>query len=198
MKWLELCVPFPVSASNFWVAANSMISPLNTGDVITEDVIVQALESDEDKTFFNENFPFRAPWHGQTQTPTAKQWIDMKTRTITIVTNEIIRIAMDCMQRYNPNWRPEHFKACHAEKSPGNHWFQNNQRPLIVGSDQGHVIQIVNKLIQAGVSPGDIICVVWKSFVEIPITKKPANACWSKVALWFFVTNVCHNFSILA
>jgi len=158
MKWLELCVPFPVSASNFWVAANSMISPLNTGDVITEDVIVQARESEEDKTFFNKNFPFRAPWHGQTQTPTAKQWIDMKTRTVTIVTNEIIRITMECMQRYNHNWRTEHFKACHAEKIPGNHWLQNNQRPLIVGSDQGHVVQIVKKLIQAGVSPGDIIC----------------------------------------
>ena len=73
MKWLELCVPFPVSASNFWVAANSMISPLNTGDVVTEDVIVQARESEEDKAFFNMNFPFRAPWHGQTHTPTAKE-----------------------------------------------------------------------------------------------------------------------------
>jgi hypothetical protein len=38
MQWLRLCVPFPTSASIFWVAANSMVSQLNTGDVATEDI----------------------------------------------------------------------------------------------------------------------------------------------------------------
>ena len=33
-----------------------MISPLNTGDVVTVDVEIQAPESDNDKAFFKQNF----------------------------------------------------------------------------------------------------------------------------------------------
>jgi superfamily II DNA or RNA helicase len=160
MQWLRLCVPFPVSASNFWVAANSMISPLNTGDVVVEDLILQAPESDEDKTFFKQNFPARAPWHGQLAVPTVQQWSHMKTRTGTIVTNEIVRMAAELVERHIEDDRARHSTDCAREKAdPESAWDQNYQRPLIVASSQAHAVEIVHKLLHAGVSAGDILCV---------------------------------------
>ena len=159
MQWLRLCVPFPVSPTNLWVAMNSMISPLNTGDVVTEDIVMQAIESAADTAFFNANFPRRAPWYGQTDVPTSDQWRDMRLRTDQIVTNELVRMTTVLVQRHPANWRSEHRAACVREKSPGNHWHSNSQRPLVVASDSGHAVQIVNKLLQNGVSPDDILCV---------------------------------------
>ena len=159
IQWLRLCVPFPVSATNLWVAMNSMVSPLNTGDVITEDIVMQAVESVADTVFFKANFPRRTPWYGQTDVPTSDQWRDMRLRTNVIVTNELVRMAAALVQRHPANWRSEHRVACLREKSPGNHWHSNSQRPLVVASDSGHAVHIVNKLLQTGVSPDDILCV---------------------------------------
>jgi len=160
MQWLRLCVPFPVSASNFWVAANSMVSPLNTGDVIVEDLVVQAPETDEDKAFFKQNFPARAPWHGQLAVPTAQQWSRMKTRTTEIVTNEIVRLAAELVARHPNDGLSHHSSDCAREKSqPESAWQLNYQRPLVVASSSGHVVQIVQKLLQRGISAEDILCV---------------------------------------
>ena len=161
MQWLRLCVPFPVSASNFWVAANSMVSPLNTGDVIVEDIVLQAPESDEDKAFFKHHFPARAPWHGQLSFPTTQQWSQMKTRTTQIVTNEIVRMAAELVARHPGDGTASHSEDCAREKNPrdGTTWDTNCQRPLVVASSQAHAVQIVTKLLQAGVSSEDILCV---------------------------------------
>ena len=160
MQWLRLCVPFPVSASNFWVAANSMVSPLNTGDVIVEDLVVQAPETDEDKAFFKQNFPARAPWHGQLAVPTVQQWSRMKTRTTEIVTNEIVRLTAELVARHPNDGLARHSSDCAREKSqPESAWQLNYQRPLVVASSSGHVVQIVQKLLQRGVSAEDILCV---------------------------------------
>lgn len=159
MQWLRLCVPFPVTAGNFWVAANSMISPLNTGDVIIEDVEMQAPESDNDKAFFKQNFPSRAPWHGMTGQPSPRQWIDMRHRTNEIVTREIVRVALSCYRRHPENWREEHFESVTRERSPGTHWQQNSQRPMIVAASSAHVVQIADQLLVAGVEPASVLCV---------------------------------------
>ena len=160
MQWLRLCVPFPVSASNFWVAANSMVSPLNTGDVIVEDLILQAPETDGDKAFFKQNFPARAPWHGQMAVPTAKQWSHMKTKTNEIVTNEIVRMAAELVDRHLEDGIARHSIDCAREKmDPDSAWDQNYQRPLIVASSQAHAVEIVNKLLLTGVSAKHILCV---------------------------------------
>ena len=159
MQWLRLCVPFPVSASNFWVAANSMISPLNTGDVIVEEQVVQAHETAEEKAFFKYNFPSRAPWHGQTDVPTVQQWSDMKTKTNEIVTKEIVLRASELVRRHVSDGLARHPGECTREKGQGDHWNQNNQRPLVVASSQAHVVQIVIKLLQANVPSKDILCV---------------------------------------
>ena len=158
MEWLRLCVPFPVRASNFWVAANSMVSQLNTGDVITEDVEIQAFESEEDKLFFRQRFPFRAPWHGQTTAPTRSQWLDMRNRTDEIVTNEMVRISALLVGRHPVDWRAEHLVACERDRVADDCWDRCSQRPLVVASCQGHVIQIVDKLLSAGIPPRDILC----------------------------------------
>jgi len=157
MEWLRLCVPFPVRASNFWVAANSMVSQLNTGDVVTTDVDIQALESEEDRLFFRQRFPSRAPWHGQTAAPTRLQWLEMRNRTDAIVTNELVRISVQLIAQQPTAWREEHALACEREKvSDG--WQQNSQRPLVVASCQGHAVQIIDQLLAAGVLPQEILC----------------------------------------
>lgn len=159
MQWLRLCVPFPVTAANFWVAANSMISPLNTGDVVTVDVEIQAPESDNDKAFFKQNFPSRPPWHGMTSQPSPQQWIDMRHRTNQIVTQEMVRLAVECYNRHPQNWRDEHFQAVSREKTQASWWLQNSQRPLMVAASSAHVVQIADLLLAAGVSAEDILCV---------------------------------------
>lgn len=169
MQWLRLCVPFPVSSTNLWVAMNSMVSPLNTGDVKTTDIVVQARETDDDRAFFKANFPKRAPWHGNTDTPTSDQWRDMRLRTNRIVTSELVRMAAYLVRRrivdtstgLTMDWRAEHGQACERDKLPGDHdgWDQHSQRPLVVASDLGHVVEIVNGLIAANVAPADILCV---------------------------------------
>merc|ERR1719233_2628049 len=35
IKWLRMCVPFPINSRNFWVAANAMIAKLATTEVKT-------------------------------------------------------------------------------------------------------------------------------------------------------------------
>lgn len=160
MQWLRLCVPFPVSASNFWVAANSMISPLNTGDVVVENLIVQAPETDQDKAFFKQYFPARAPWHGQLAVPTVQQWTAMKTRTTQIVTDEIVRLSAELVARHPNDGLARHSSDCAREKNhPETAWSLNYQRPLVVASSSGHVVQIINKLLEAGVSEEVILSV---------------------------------------
>ena len=159
MEWLRLCVPFPVRASNFWVAANSMVSQLNTGDVVTEEVEIQAFESSEDHLFFKQSFPSRAPWHGQTPAPTRSQWLEMRNRTDEIVTNELVRISATLLGRHPVDWRAEHLVACELEKVNATAaWHQNSQRPLVVASCQAHAVQIVDKLLSAGIPPSEILC----------------------------------------
>ena len=158
MQWLRLCVPFPVRASNFWVAANSMISPLNTGDVVTEDVVVQAPESLEERAFFKARFPSRAPWHGQLSAPTREQWLDLRNKTDAIVSQEIVRIAVHLVARHPQNWREEHAFACETEKQgASDHFEQHSQRPLVVASCQAHAVLLVHKLLAVGISASDIL-----------------------------------------
>jgi superfamily II DNA or RNA helicase len=158
IQWLRLCVPFPVRASNFWVAANSMISPLNTGEVVTQDIVVQAPETMEEKAYFKSLFPSRAPWHGQLSTPSHRQWLEMRTKTDEIVTKYVIRLARQMISRHPTNWRAEHFMACSVErKSPEGHFEQHSQRPLIVASCQAHAVEIVHGLLQSGVLASDIL-----------------------------------------
>lgn len=158
MQWLRLCVTFPVRASNFWVAANSMISPLNTGDVVTEDVVVQAPESPEERAFFKSLFPSRAPWHGQLSAPTREQWLDLRNKTDTVVSQEIVRMVASLVVRHPQNWREEHVFACTVEKqTPSGHFEQHSQRPLVVASCQAHAVQLVHKLLAAGILASEIL-----------------------------------------
>lgn len=160
IQWLKLCVPYPISAKNFWVAANSMISPLNTGNVKTEEIIIQAHESDEDKSFFRNNFPERAPWYGKTPFPTVKQWQDMRMRTNYIVTEQIVNTAAKLILKHHDNGIKSHKMDIELEKNnPTKSWELNHQRPLIVASSQAHVVIIVNKLLKSNVQPKDILCV---------------------------------------
>ena len=150
MEWLRLCVPFPVTASNFWTAANSMVSQLNSGDVRVTDEVVDVPQTPEDTLVFKENFPTRAPWYGKTEVPTREQWLHMRTKTNDICDSKIIEMTAHMVAQHPTNWREDHAQALQGNSK--------SQRPLIVAQDQSHALRLVDRLL-SHVSPTDILLV---------------------------------------
>jgi hypothetical protein len=139
MEWLRLCVPFPVTASNFWVAANSMVSQLNSGDVRVTEEVVDVPQTPKDTLFFKNNFPARAPWHGKTEVPTRAQWTKMRAKTNEICDSKIVHMASQMVAQHPTNWREDHAHALQDNS--------NSQRPLVVAQDQKHACHLIDKLL---------------------------------------------------
>jgi len=150
MEWLRLCVPFPVTASNFWTAANSMVSQLNSGDVRVTDEVVDVPQTPEDTLIFKKNFPTRAPWYGKTEVPTREQWLHMRAKTNDICDSKIIKMTAHMVAQHPTNWREDHAQALQGNSK--------SQRPLIVAKDQSHALRLVDRLL-SHVSPTDILLV---------------------------------------
>ena len=150
MEWLRLCVPFPVTASNFWVAANSMVSQLNSGDVRVTEETVDVKMSTTDAEFFNKNFPARAPWYGKTEAPTREQWLEMRIKTNGICDRKMVELACKMYKEHPKTWREDHYRALQGESV--------SQRPLIVAQDQRHACRLIDQLLPT-VNASDILLV---------------------------------------
>ena len=150
MEWLRLCVPFPVTASNFWTAANSMVSQLNSGDVRVTDEVIDVPQTVEDTLFFKENFPARAPWYGKTEVPTREQWLQMRAKTNDICDTKIVEMSTKMVAEHPKDWRQDHYQALQGNSA--------SQRPLIVAQDQRHACRLIGRLIQQ-VPAADILLV---------------------------------------
>jgi hypothetical protein len=151
MEWLRLCVPFPVTASNFWTAANSMVTQLNSGEVQVTEETLDVEMSVTDQEFFKKHFPARAPWYGKTETPTREQWLQMRTKTNNICDQKMVEMACQMYQEHPEDWRSDHSQALDGKSF--------SQRPLIVAQDQGHACRLIQALVSAGCSASDILLV---------------------------------------
>jgi len=189
MEWLRLCVPFPVTTSNFWVAANSMVTKLNTGDVFVEEKEEQAPEDStvtyervntstgstelittSEPEYFQRQFPTRSPWGGKTPTPTRLQWLKMRDVSRDIVDRRIVALAHELYLRHPQNWREEHVTAVELGQEA---FFENtSQRPLIVTNSSAHSYKIARDLLAAGIAAKDILVVGGGRPLELPLQIK--------------------------
>ena len=151
MEWLRLCVPYSVTPVNFWVAANSMVTQLNTGDVQVSDEIIQSDETVEEASKFHTHFPKRAPWYGKTDIPTRDIWIQLKKMTTNICNRTIVTLVHEMYNNHPEDWRADHINALQTGKG--------GQRPLVVASDQGHAVELIDKMIEMGIHPSEILLV---------------------------------------
>jgi hypothetical protein len=189
MEWLRLCVPFPVATSNFWVAANSMVSKLNTGNVFVEEREEQAPEDSmvtfsrvnpgsgsveqvttTEPEYFKTHFPTRTPWNGETPAPTRLQWIQMRDVSRNIVDRRIVAIARELYLRHPQKWKEEHVVAVELKEQA---LFENtSQRPLIVTDSSGHTCKLARDLLDAGIAAQDILVVGGGRPLELPLQIK--------------------------
>ena len=162
--WLRLCVPFPVNHHNFYAATNSMVSYLNVGQVLTENIIIHCKESNEEKAYFKQYFPARQPWYGDNEQTTPKQWKAMRALTESIVTKTIIQKAVELI---SPT-RDTNLQTIHAEHETAimnemdvdvDDFTQNSQRPFIVAANKKHSVQIIQGLLEAGIQERHILSV---------------------------------------
>ena len=156
MEWLRLCVPFPVTASNFWTAANSMVTQLNSGEVRVTEETIDVNMSVADAEFFKKNFPARAPWYGKTETPTRGQWLEMRTKTNNICDQKMVEMACQMYHEHPEDWRADHYQSLHYQALQGD---STSQRPLIVAQDQRHACSLIDALVLGGCSASDILLV---------------------------------------
>jgi len=150
LKWLQLCMPFPLTASNFWVGANSMITQLNSGDVNVTDETVDVTLQPDDQKFFKSRFPRRPPWYGETETPTRESWVHMHMKSRQICDAKIVAMAVHMYENHPQDWRADHVQAIRNNS--------HSQRPLIVAFDQRHAVELIDKLVTR-IDPRDILLV---------------------------------------
>lgn len=150
MEWLRLCMPFPITDSNLYVAVNSMVTQLNQGDVDVIDETVDVALTVEQRLYFKTRFPARAPWYGQTALPTRENWIAMRAKSNEICDDKMVEMAVAMYHAHPEDWRADHALAL-QERS-------NSQRPLIVAASQTHAVAIVDLLL-SHVNAADILLV---------------------------------------
>ena len=150
MEWLRLCMPFPVSNTNFWVAANSMVTQLNSGEVKVVELLLDVKLTPEEKAFFIERFPARKPWCGKTQVPTRESWQCMRDKSNGICDRNMVAMAVDMYNKHPEDWRADHGNALQ-----GNSF---SQRPVIVAATQQHAVKIIEKLL-VHVDPTELLLV---------------------------------------
>ena len=151
MEWLRLCVPFPVTTTNFWTAANSMVTQLNSGDVTVTEEVIDVDMTPDDVKFFKNNTPARQPWFGKTEVPTREQWSEMRAKTNEICDKEMVNMAITMYHAHPEDWREDHAQALQGNS--------NSQRPLIVAQNQKHACHLIDKLLLASVKAEDILLV---------------------------------------
>lgn len=163
MQWLRLCVLFPVTNSNFWTAANSMVTELNTGNVLVRSIVEEAPQTEEERQFFRSKFPRRAPWLGTNDNPSSDSWREARDRTMEVVDRDIVRRVVSMYNAHPSNWEEEHALAVDRTRDPANDpaslFTSLSQRPLIVAANQKHAVRLIDRLLNAQVRPADIIMV---------------------------------------
>lgn len=150
MEWLRLCMPFPVSNTNFWVAANSMVTQLNSGEVKVVDNLLDVKLTPQEKAFFVERFPARKPWCGKTQVPTRESWQCMRDKSNDICDRNMVAMAVDMYNKHPKDWRADHGNALQGNS--------DSQRPVIVAATQQHAVTIIEKLL-VHVDPTELLLV---------------------------------------
>lgn len=150
LQWLQLCMPFPLTASNFWVGANSMVTQLNSGDVRVEDELVDVQMTPAQRNYFNTRFPMRAPWYGQQEMPTRESWLEMRRESDSICTGKMVAMAVSMYRDHPKDWRADHAEAIQGQSE--------SQRPLIVAADQNHAVQLIRQLTKH-IDPRDVLLV---------------------------------------
>lgn len=173
MQWLRLCVEFPVTNANFWVAANSMISELNTGEVTVCEMDLEAPVEAEERAYLRTRFPTGLRWEGTNPAPTPRQWKEARDKTMDIVDRELVRRAMCMYQRRPIHWKTEHATAVETSRTADctPETFQSmSQRPLIVAATQKHAAKLVRELVRAGMTGHDIVMVGGTRPPELPST----------------------------
>jgi hypothetical protein len=158
MEWLRLCVPFPVSPSNFWAAANSMVTSLNTGSVTVKDIVHIVKGADREELFFKNHFPTRMPWQGRNPSqPSIDEWRTMRKLSQDIVDRRIIQLVVWLYRNHPADWRSDHVSAV---QMGANAKFDNSsQRPLVVTENARHTVKLVNAVCSQNIQPSDILVV---------------------------------------
>lgn len=163
-EWLKLCVPFPVSGTNFWVAANSMVTHLNTGKIVVVEREDEAPHTAEQTAYFNENFPKRSPWNGNTETPTEEAWRDMQRVSLGIADEYIVELAADMFRNHpDDDWQQDHARV--LARQDANDFDESEElaafskRPVVVAANRHHAVALVGKLLGQGVGAQHILSV---------------------------------------
>jgi hypothetical protein len=157
MEWLRLCVPFPISQSNFWTAANSMVTSLNTGSVKVNNIEHVVKGSDEEELFFRNHFPRRMPWQGRNMSPTADEWRTMRKLTEVIVDRRIVELVVWLYRNHPADWRSDHIAM--VQRGRDAHFNDSSQRPLVVTDNARHTVKLVNAVCGQGIQPSDVLVV---------------------------------------
>ena len=163
-EWLKLCVPFPVRTTNFWVAANSMVTHLNTGKIVIAEREERAPETYEEGNYFYENFPERVPWHGKpgNRNPTDEVWGEMQERSRAIADEHVIALAVSMYQRHPPNWQQDHTQVLarqDADDLTTHELAAFSKRPVVVAANRNHAVELLGQLLGKGVAPEHILIV---------------------------------------
>lgn len=157
MEWLRLCVPFPISQSNFWTAANSMVTSLNTGSVKVKDIEHVVKGSEQEELFFKNHFPARMPWQGRNMSPSADEWRRMRKLSQEIVDRRIVELVVWLYRKHPDDWRSDHIAM--VQMGWDAHFDNSSQRPLVVTGDARHTVKLVNAICGQGIQPSDILVV---------------------------------------
>lgn len=168
MEWLRMCVPFPLTLKNFWVGANSMISHLTLGDVVTHDTTHVEPPTAKEKRTLLQHYPSREPWNGhhadlcfstQGYTICQRLSMDIATRGMIRKTVEIISHASNMSQTQAVAATREYTSSgVRASPYTDELFLSLPQNVLLVADTLKHAARMANEL-RTLMRPEDIIAV---------------------------------------
>jgi hypothetical protein len=182
-RWLALCVGFPVTGRNHWVAANAMVARLSRTVVKVRETESEVQMTTEQTKEMIRLLPPRLG--GTAHHP---DWMQAYRASQRCCTAALVRTTHDII--YAPRGpKPEDLNvpldpdphqyacACTAAAEPSEALFRHlEQRVLLVAERQAHAVELVLKLLSAGVPAPDLFCIGGRRPKELPAEVRHAGS----------------------
>lgn len=174
-RWLALCVGFPVTGRNHWVAANAMVARLSKTVMKVREVEIEVPMTAEESDAIQLLLPPRLG--GTAHHP---DWMQAYRLSQQCCTAALVRTTYNVVYgsrgpkptgldvAHDPDAH-QYACACTATMEPSESMFRHlEQRVLLVAERQAHIVELVLKLIAANVPVEHMYCIGGRRPKDLP------------------------------